>query len=68
MCQLSPERPTLRITEGEAPGRGGARGGGGGGTGAFEPVINVQENIKTYLPGMLEQKTISIFCINLFMN
>lgn len=34
-CQLVPERPTLRITEGEASGSGGARGGGGG---IFGPV------------------------------
>lgn len=27
----SPDKPTLRMTEGEAPGSGGARGGGGGG-------------------------------------
>lgn len=45
--QLLPERPKLRITEGEASGSGGARGGGGGGAGAFGPVINVQDNIKT---------------------
>jgi len=42
---LLPDRPTLRMTEGEASGRGGARGGGGGGTGAA--VIHVQEDIKT---------------------
>lgn len=43
--QTSPERPTLRITDGEASGSGGARGGGGGGAGAFRPVINAQEKI-----------------------
>lgn len=41
----SPERPTLRITEGEASGSGGARGGGGGGAGTFGPVIKAEEQM-----------------------
>lgn len=44
LCARSPDRPTLKMTEGEASGRGGARGGGGGGgTGAVCPVINAEE-------------------------
>lgn len=46
---LLPDSPRLRITDGQASGRGGAGGGGGGGggTGALGPVINVKDNIKT---------------------
>lgn len=47
----SPERPKLRITEGEASGSGGARGGGGGGAGTFGPVIKAEEHI--YFFGMV---------------
>lgn len=44
MRARSPDRPTLKMTEGEASGRGGARGGGGGGgTGTVCPVINAEE-------------------------
>lgn len=48
MFVLSPDRPRLRITEGEASGRGGATGGGGG-TGALRPVINAEDNVKVFL-------------------
>lgn len=38
----SPERPTLRNTDGEASGRGGATGGGGGGGGGLMPGIGAE--------------------------
>lgn len=55
MCedQLSPERPRLRMTEGDASGSGGAGGGSSGGaTGMFAPVIdghrNILKNLKSF--------------------
>lgn len=55
LYQLSPERPTLRKTDGEAPGRGGARGGGGGISTPW-PASKVQYSVNMLFTGAIEQK------------